>query len=179
MKAPEYLETKRLILRRPLPSDAEALFHRYTSDPEVTRYLSWPRLQFIEQTRIFIKFSDYSWEYWPAGPYVIESRNTGLIMGGTGFDFENKFDSSVGYVLARDSWNQGYATEALMAIADIALQIGLRRLFAYCHPEHQASFRVLEKCGFMLKTTFKNRFIFPNLSGNSASEVQCYLRIFS
>ena len=36
------LETKRLILRRLAASDAEAMFRNWASDPEVTRFLSWP-----------------------------------------------------------------------------------------------------------------------------------------
>jgi RimJ/RimL family protein N-acetyltransferase len=53
-------------------------------------------------------------------------------------------------VLARDAWGQGFATEALAAVLDIAGAIGVARLFALCHPAHRPSRRVLEKCGFVL-----------------------------
>jgi RimJ/RimL family protein N-acetyltransferase len=43
LKAPTHLETARLVLTAPLAADAEAIFTRYTGDPEVTRYLGWPR----------------------------------------------------------------------------------------------------------------------------------------
>ena len=36
------LETKRLILRRFTLDDAEAMFNNWASDPEVTKYLTWP-----------------------------------------------------------------------------------------------------------------------------------------
>ncbi len=36
------LETKRLVLRRLAVSDAEAMFRNWASDPEVTRFLTWP-----------------------------------------------------------------------------------------------------------------------------------------
>ena len=39
---PERLDTERLVLRRPRPADAQAIFARYSSDPEVTRLLGWP-----------------------------------------------------------------------------------------------------------------------------------------
>ena len=42
MKGPERFETSRLVLRKPTLADAEAVFIRYASDPEVTRYLGWP-----------------------------------------------------------------------------------------------------------------------------------------
>ena len=35
------LPTARLLLRRPMPSDAPLVFSSFGSDPEVTRYLSW------------------------------------------------------------------------------------------------------------------------------------------
>jgi RimJ/RimL family protein N-acetyltransferase len=40
MKAPETLQTARLLIRRPVSTDAEAIFRRYASDPVVTCYLS-------------------------------------------------------------------------------------------------------------------------------------------
>jgi RimJ/RimL family protein N-acetyltransferase len=54
MRGPETIETNRLLLRRPVPTHAEAIFTRYASDPEVTRYLSWPRHGTIEQTKAFL-----------------------------------------------------------------------------------------------------------------------------
>ncbi|MFI4946852.1 MAG: GNAT family N-acetyltransferase, partial [Burkholderiales bacterium] len=38
------------MLRRPQPDDAETIFARYASDPEVTRYLSFPRHASLENT---------------------------------------------------------------------------------------------------------------------------------
>lgn len=35
------LETERLILRRFVAEDAEAMFRNWVNDPEVTRYLTW------------------------------------------------------------------------------------------------------------------------------------------
>ena len=75
-RAAERIETARLVLRRPGGADAEAIFSSYASDPEVTRYLAWPRHLTIEATRRFLEFSDDEWTRWPAGPYVIEERAT-------------------------------------------------------------------------------------------------------
>jgi RimJ/RimL family protein N-acetyltransferase len=52
-------------------ADAELIFRRYASDPEVTKFLGWPRHTSIEQTQAFLEFSDAEWEKWPAGPYLI------------------------------------------------------------------------------------------------------------
>jgi [ribosomal protein S5]-alanine N-acetyltransferase len=85
-------------------------------------------------------------ERWPAGPYLIESRLDQQLLEGTGFGFESRSVAMTGYVLARDSWERGYATEALMAIIEIARELKVLQFYALCHPDNTASIRVLEKC---------------------------------
>ena len=179
MKAPQSLETDRLILRQPLPTDAKVIFDRYGGDRDVTRYLGWPQHEAIEQTRSFLAFSDAAWANSPGGPYLIESRDSQTLLGSTGFDFETPFRATVGYVLARDAWGYGYATEALRAIVAMAHKLRIRRLQAHCHPENRASSRVLDKCGFTLEGTLRQYLVFPNLGNAEPSDVLCYSRIFS
>ncbi len=178
MQAPEYIETERLILRRPLPADAEGIFSRYASDPDVTRYLGWSCHRSIEQTRAFLTFCDSAWANWPGGPYIIESREPRVLLGGTGFGFETPLQAAVGYVLAKEVWGRGYSTEALGALVGISPEVGIRRLYAYCHPEHKASSRVLEKCGFSLEGKLRRHSEFPNLGSAGLSDVLCYARAF-
>jgi len=56
--APERVETARLVLRRPRFEDAEAIFVRYASDPEVTRFVGFPTHRSIADTRAFVEFSE-------------------------------------------------------------------------------------------------------------------------
>ena len=42
------IETPRLILRRAVPSDAQPMFDNWASDPEVTRFLTWPTYETVE-----------------------------------------------------------------------------------------------------------------------------------
>lgn len=176
MKAPERIETERLVLRRPAPADAPAIFTRYASDPEVTRFLGWPRHRGVDETRAFLEISDQEWERWPAGPYVLESRESGGLLGGSGFGFETAERASTGYVLARDAWGQGYATEALRAVVATSAGLGVKTLYALCHAEHVASRRVLEKCGFTRAGT--RPIEFPNLGMPGPSEAFCYTLSF-
>ena len=177
MKAPERVETARLILRRPKLADAEAVFDRYASDAEVSRYLAWQRHPSPDLTRRFLQFSDAEWERWPAGPYLIEKKDTGELIGGTGFAFETRYRASTGYVLAKDAWGQGYAPEAVSAQVDIGRTIGIVRLYALCHTEHRRSARVLEKCGFEYEGVLKNYLEFPNLAPGAPADCRCYSRI--
>ena len=45
------LETERLVLRRFTMEDAQAMFENWASDPEVTKFLSWPTHQTIADSR--------------------------------------------------------------------------------------------------------------------------------
>src|SRR5262245_59752104 len=87
-KAPQEVVTERLILVRPKPEDASEMFERYASDPDVTRFLGWPRHTSVADTQGFLQFSASEWDRWPAGPYLIRRRSDGALLGSTGLGFE-------------------------------------------------------------------------------------------
>jgi RimJ/RimL family protein N-acetyltransferase len=125
-----------------------------------------------------LRSSAEQWRQWPAGPCLIRLRSDGQLIGGTGFGFETSDRAITGYVLAEDAWGKGYATEALAAIVDVAPRIGVARLYALCHPEHRASWRVLEKCGFTCEGRWSKQVEFPNLAPGVLQDVLCYAMIF-
>jgi len=173
-RAPETIEAGRIRLRRPTAADAAAIFARYTSDPTVTRLVGWPRHTSVDEARGFVAFSDGEWSRSPSGPLLIESRESGALLGSTGLVFETSFRAQTGYVLATDAWGRGYATEALGVIVDLARTLTVRRLYALCHHTHRASARVLEKCGFSLEGTLRGYAEFPNLAPGEPQDVLCY-----
>ena len=164
MKAPREITTARLVLVEPALDDAAEIFARYASDREVTRFLGWPQHHSIAETEAFLTFSASEWERWPAGPYLIRARDDRRLLGGTGLGFETPDQAVTGYVLAKDAWGQGYATEALLAMVDVARQSDLAMLYALCHPDHRASRRVLEKCGFVRNMEWSQLTEYPNLA---------------
>ena len=174
MKAMETIETARLVLQCPQHTDAEAIFTGYASDPAVTRFVGWQRHASIGDTEAFLALSKAEWGRWPAGPYLIRSRADGALLGSTGLAFETAYRASTGYVLSRDAWGMGYATEALQAMVGVAHCVGIRRLYAICHTEHRASWRVLEKCGFLREGILHQYIEFPNLRPGELSDVFCY-----
>ena len=176
MKGPERIETTRLVLRKPTAADAEAVYTRYSSDTEVAKYLGWPRHLSIEQTKAFLAFSEAEWNRWPAGPYLIECQGDRKLLGSTGLAFEAPTVAATGYVIARDAWGHGYATEALAAIVAAARDLGVRRLYALCHPNNPASIRVLEKCGFVREDLLAGFAEFPNLGSGQREDCLRYAR---
>lgn len=166
----------RITLRRPELADAQAIFDCYASHDAVTKYLSWPTHASLEDTHAFLKFSDAAWTTWDAGPWLIEERESGRLLGSTGVDFQTGTRVSTGYVLAEESWGKGYAIEALQAVLELLKNSSVWRVEALCHSDHDASARVLEKAGFELEGTLRRHTIFPNLAPEP-QDVKLFSRI--
>jgi RimJ/RimL family protein N-acetyltransferase len=175
-EAPESISTARLLLRRPRPGDVEAVFRRYASDPDVTRYMAWPTHRSPADTHAFLAFSDAEWARWSAGSYLIWSSVDDRLLGGTGLTFESAMEAITGYILARDAWGRGYATEVLTAMVQLAGTLGVTRLTAGCHPEHRVSQRVLEKGGFRRESLIARTSGFPNLPPGASQDLLLYSR---
>jgi [ribosomal protein S5]-alanine N-acetyltransferase len=169
----EIVETGRLVLRRPRVSDEPEIFARYASDPEVTRYMAWPTHRSLDDTRAFLHLSDAAWARWPlAGPYLVFARDGVTLLGSAGIVNDDAVRAQIGYVLARDVWGRGYATEALLASVEAARGAGVKRLEAGVHVDHHVSCRVLEKAGFVRERVRPGHF--PNLPPEVTREAALY-----
>lgn len=168
--------TPRLSLRRPELSDAGAIFENYAADPEAVKYMAWPRHRNLEDSIAFILHAIAEWEKGRGVCYLITDRETGVLLGSTGLDLETPLRASTGYILRKDAWGRGYATEALNAMVELASNLSLQRLQACCHTEHLKSARVLEKCGFEREGTLRRYLEFPNLAPGAALDVFLYSR---
>ncbi|HXC49506.1 MAG TPA: GNAT family N-acetyltransferase [Candidatus Limnocylindrales bacterium] len=173
---PKILQTPRLVLRPPRDEDAQSIFDNYASDHDVTRFVSWPRHETVEDSRRFIELSHSEWARWPAGPLLIESRVDKRLIGATGLAFEKPYRASTGYVLSQGAWGAGFATEAVRAVARLAQASGVLRLYAVCHAHHFAAVRVLERSGFLREGVMRRYRIFPNLHDPTPQDVGLYAR---
>jgi RimJ/RimL family protein N-acetyltransferase len=58
----------------------------------------------------------------------------------------------IGYVVRRNQWRQGYATEAAELLIQFGFdELGLHRISATTRPDNRASIRVLENIGMNLE----------------------------
>lgn len=152
MDPPGRIETDRLVLRPTELDDATAVFE-YQADPEVTRHLTFPPANEVEQATTFLERCARAWQEGVAWPLAITLKGVGDLIGvieprPTDHGIE------VGYVLRRSAWNNGYMTEALRAVADWALdQPDVFRVWAYVDVDNASSQRVLEKAGFKREGT--------------------------
>jgi len=160
---PENFNTQRLILRTPTLQDAAQIFQNYANDKLVTRYLHWQPHASIEMTRNFLKRCINVWKAGTAFPWVITLKDSLQVIG----MIELRIDehrADLGYVLARDYWEQGYASEAAQLVADWAIaQPSIYRVWAVCDVDNHASARVLEKIGMQREGMLRRWLFHPNI----------------
>ena len=144
------IETQRLILRRFKIEDAEDMYNNWASDPEVTRYLTWPVHSSVQATRSLL--CDWIPGYEDGGYFnwVMEYKETGRAIGNISVVKlnENTESADMGYCMSRAFWGQGLMPEALKAVTDYLFDVvGLNRIAA-CHDvNNPKSGRVMDKAG--------------------------------
>jgi len=157
-------------------ADAPAIFERYAADPEVSRLMGYPCHESIDDTTAFLTAAEKEWANLCAGAYLIFDAD-GTLVGSSGLHVETPYRASTGYVLARDMWGHGYATEAASGIARIAFGLGIRRLYALCHSQNRASAHVLQKTGFEFEGVLRRYMVFPNLDWSEPHDVECWAKV--
>ena len=145
------ITTKRLILRRPLPSDAEDLF-RCLSNEEVCRTIDVTRHRTLKDTEEFLDRLIGEYEAKILTEWIIEERTAKKAIGIINLYSFSENSAYTGYFLEKDSWGHGFATEALAVLKDhVFSETEIETLYALCLPDNKASLRVLEKCGFFFE----------------------------
>jgi [ribosomal protein S5]-alanine N-acetyltransferase len=173
LKPPNILETPRLLLRLPVMSDAEPIFRKYAQDPQVTKYLVWRPHERIEVTREFVQDCILSWDRGNAFPWVAARKDDDEVVGM--FELRvDQFRADFGYVIAREYWGCGYATEITRAVIEWVMRQGsIYRVWAVCDIENAASARVMEKAGLQREGVLRRYMVHPNISAEPR-DVYCY-----
>jgi ribosomal-protein-alanine N-acetyltransferase len=142
--------TERLLLRDFVHDDWTAV-HRYGSDPEVMRWLSLPPNTEEITQRFLARKTEVQWqEQRSSFELAVTLAPKGELIGSCRVSMVNpaQREASIGYVLRRDMWGNGYTTEAAREILRMGFeQLGAHRVFATCDAGNVASYRVMEKLG--------------------------------
>lgn len=169
---PPRIASSRLVLRRPTPADAEAIFHAYTQDPAVSRYMIWRPHAVLSETEGFIASCIAAWDAGERAAYVITLTGADTAIG----MIEARPQGGaveLGYVLAPGLWGQSLMAEAIDAMAAAALAgAGVFRVQASCDVDNRPSQRALEKAGFLREGRLERYIIHPNIS---AEPRPCFL----
>lgn len=161
---PDTLDTKRLLLRPPVPSDAAPIFESYARLPEVARYMMWRPHSRMATVEAFVEECIAAFRDGTRRPYVIalaaeprspigmlEARPLGHLV-------------ELGYVLAPPFWGRGYLPEAITALTARALaDPGCFRVQALCDVDNVNSRRALEKSGLVREGRHDRLIVHPNL----------------
>jgi RimJ/RimL family protein N-acetyltransferase len=108
------LETPRLRLRLPSLDDVAGIA-AYAADPDVSRYVSWPRHRSPADAEAFIRYAIAAVEQQRECNWVIVERASERVAGTIGLRLQGH-RVELGYVLARAYWGRGMATEAGSAV---------------------------------------------------------------
>jgi RimJ/RimL family protein N-acetyltransferase len=110
--------------------------------------------------RLFIERCDAGTDPRPYGVFLVflanedadheDGQESRLAIGGIGFhgSVDERGRVEIGYGIVASQQGNGYATEALRLLIDLAGGLGARTLTAETEPENVASQKVLRKCDF-------------------------------
>lgn len=127
----------------------------------------------LESTRTSLERMIETFEAHGFGQLVVERKADGALIGRCGLlvwdtaswvptklaEAKGPTEIEVGYLLGREYWGRGYATEAALAVRDHALgELGLERLIALIYPENTRSIAVAGKLGMEHEQDVELRF---------------------
>ncbi|GGA35624.1 GNAT family N-acetyltransferase [Paenibacillus physcomitrellae] len=143
------LQSERLLLRKVLPQDETAL-HRLLNEPLVQRYITFRPETASHAGRLRRYFEDCNLAL-TSLHFVVTERDSGSVAGLCSFQRWNEEEGSanIGYMIAPPYWNRGMATEAAGMLLEFGFErLGMKRVYASCDADNEASGRVLHKCRF-------------------------------
>lgn len=155
----QVIETQRLILRPFVMADATAMYANWASDPEVTKYVTWPPHSSVEVTRMVMR--DWTEGYANPDRYnwamILKDGDNKPIGNISVIHIHENVDGcEVGYCMGKPWWNGGIMTEALNAVVDyLFAHVGFNRISARHDSHNTGSGRVMQKAGMTYEGTLR------------------------
>jgi RimJ/RimL family protein N-acetyltransferase len=145
IKAP--ITTERLRLRPFVEADLDDL-HKFWSDPDIGKWVGGAHTRLTESVQELDghlrHHADHGFGVWAA-----EERDSGRLVGEVGLQYlDGGPDVEIGWVVARDAWGQGYATEAARKWIEVGFaDLGLDRILAVVLPANMRSRAIATRLG--------------------------------
>jgi len=140
-----HIDTDRLYLRPTTIHDIDDLLALH-SEPEVREFMPpFDRDELVDRLRHY----DEEWREYGHGMFVLLASDDGRFLGRIGLKYWPQFEEAeVGWVLRREEWGHGYATEAARACADWGFrEFDYPYLTAMIRADNTRSIRVAERLG--------------------------------
>lgn len=153
------LETERLRLRELTLLDVDHLLTIFADPVAMEYYLSTKdRPQAVR----WIEWNIESYQTNGFGLWLVERKNDGQFVGQCGITLQKipgSVEPEVGYLLRREFWGQGYATEAAIACRDWGFRhLNVSRLISIINVLNHPSIRVAARTGM----AHAGEFVKPN-----------------
>lgn len=151
------LETARLLLRRYVIDDSEAMYKNWASDKEVTKFLTWPAHQSQEVSRKVIddwvkQYANENYYHWAI---VLKDNGDEPIGDIAVVDMKEIISMAhIGYCIGRSWWHKGIMSEALHAVMNFLFDVvEVNRIESRHDPRNPNSGEVMKKCGMKYEGT--------------------------
>lgn len=153
------LETERLLLRRFTTDDAAAMYANWASDPEVTRYLTWPAHTSVDVSRAVLEDWTCSYQRLDFYQWAIVPKELGEPIGSIGaVSLDDRVAMvHIGYCLGRRWWHQSIMSEALRELIDFFFDVvGANRIESRHDANNPRSGLVMQRCGMRYEGTLRS-----------------------
>ena len=157
-KGTQTIETSRLILRRARREDAEPMFRNWASDPEVTKFLTWPAHSSIAVSEMVIGswLQEYEKENYYQWMIVLKELDEPIGSISVVRQNDRVEEAEIGYCIGRPWWHRGIVSEALAAVIEyLFIEVGMNRVAARHDPNNPHSGGVMRKCGMKYEGTHR------------------------
>ncbi|WP_436864576.1 GNAT family N-acetyltransferase [Bacillus fungorum] len=143
------IHTKRLFMRKPLIEDVNQ-FYSILKEEAVGKWLAKSRGMSKEEVNDYIGQLISHWEQYDFGVWLLVNRNTGNLLGHCGLRKVNETgEIEIMYLLAPEYWGNGYASEAVEASIQYAIEtMNVKRIIARVKVANENSKKLLRKLGF-------------------------------
>lgn len=157
-KGTKTIETKRLLLRAFQPGDGRLTYENWASDPEVTKYLTWPAHSSVEISEMVLSdwMSHYGEDHYYQWAIVLKDLDQPIGSISVVHQNDQLRKAEVGYCIGKAWWYQGVVTEALRCVMDYLFdEVGMNRIEARHDPNNPHSGNVMKKCGMKYEGTMR------------------------
>ncbi|OHX19786.1 GNAT family N-acetyltransferase [Chromobacterium sphagni] len=167
---PDQIESRRLIIRSPLPGDGAVVHAGVVATLEQLRAwpasLPWAMFEpSLEASETFCRQSRIDFLARKGLPMLLFLKEGGHFAGACGLhdlDWKHK-RAEIGYWCHREWQGQGLIGEAVQTLCDFSQhQLGLRRIACLADEQNLASRRVAERADFRLEGILRNERIAPD-----------------
>lgn len=143
-------ETDRCLIRELSLSDLPALYELYAK-PGMTDYVE-PLYDYETELEYQKAYIENMYGFYEYGMWLVFSKETGKLIGRAGLEHDE-----LGYMIAPELQNRGYATEVCRFIIDYAREnTGFEELYCRIDERNEASVRLAKKLGFVRNAQIGN-----------------------